>query len=80
MSQIASSEHKKMAGKLKNVMATYNEAEDLINIGAYKRGSNASIDYAIDKIEAVNQFLRHDVYEKVAFEESVERLKALFED
>ena len=80
MSQIASPEHKKMAGKLKNVMATYNEAEDLINIGAYKRGSNASIDYAIDKIEAVNQFLRQDVYEKVAFEESVERLKALFED
>ena len=80
MSQIAAGEHKKMAGKLKNVMATYNEAEDLINIGAYKRGSNPSIDYAIDKIEAVNQFLCQDVYEKVAFEESVERLKALFED
>lgn len=79
MSQIAATEHKKMAGKLKNVMATYNEAEDLINIGAYKRGSNASIDYAIDKIDAVNQFLRQDVDEKVAFEESVERLKALFE-
>lgn len=80
MSQIAAGEHKKMAGKLKNVMATYNEAEDLINIGAYKRGSNPSIDYAIDKIEAVNQFLCQDVYEKVAFEESVERLKALFEN
>ena len=80
MSQIASSEHKKMAGKLKTVMATYNEAEDLINIGAYKRGSNPSIDYAIEKIESVNQFLRQDVYEKVAFEESVERLKALFEN
>ena len=80
MSQIATSEHKKMAGKLKNVMATYNEAEDLINIGAYKRGSNASIDYAIEKIDAVNQFLCQEVYEKVAFEESVDRLKALFED
>ena len=80
MSQIASSEHKKMAGKLKTVMATYNEAEDLINIGAYKRGSNPSIDYAIEKIESVNQFLRQDVYEKVAFEESVARLKALFEN
>lgn len=80
MSQIAAKEHKKMAGKLKNVMATYNEAEDLINIGAYKRGSNASIDYAIDKIDAVNEFLCQDVYEKVAFEDSVERLKALFED
>ena len=80
MSQIAVSEHKKMAGKLKNVMATYNEAEDLINIGAYKRGSNASIDYAIEKIDAVNQFLCQDVYEKVAFEETVEKLQALFED
>ena len=80
MSQIASGEHKKMAGKLKTVMATYNEAEDLINIGAYKRGSNASIDYAIEKIDAVNQFLCQDVYEKVAFEESVDRLKALFEN
>ena len=80
MSQIAEKEHKQMAGKLKNVMATYNEAEDLINIGAYKRGSNASIDYAIEKIDAVNQFLCQDVYEKVAFEESVDRLKALFEN
>ena len=80
MNQIAASDHKKLAGKLKNVMATYNEAEDLINIGAYKRGSNASIDYAIEKIDAVNQFLCQDVYEKVAFEESVDRLKALFED
>ena len=80
MSQIADKEHKKMAGKLKNVMATYNEAEDLINIGAYKRGSNASIDYAIEKIDAVNQFLCQDVYEKVAFEESVEKLRALFEN
>ena len=80
MSQIATKEHKQFAGKLKNVMATYNEAEDLINIGAYKRGSNASIDYAIEKIDAVNQFLCQDVYEKIAFEESLSRLKALFED
>ncbi len=78
MSQIATKEHKQLAGKLKNVMATYNEAEDLINIGAYKRGSNPSIDYAIEKIDAVNQFLCQDVNEKIAFEESLERLKALF--
>ena len=46
-----------MAGRMKNVMATYNEAEDLINIGAYKSGSNRNIDYAIYKIDAVNKFL-----------------------
>ena len=80
MSQIASKEHKVVAGKLKNVMATYNEAEDLINIGAYKRGSNPAIDYAIEKIDAVNEFLRQDVDEKVAFEESVQKLAEIFDD
>ncbi len=78
MSQIADRDHKSYAGKLKNVLATYNEAEDLINIGAYKSGSNPNIDFAISKIGEVNQFLMQDVEEKVSFEESVELLKGIF--
>ncbi len=80
MSQIAERDHKKAASKLKNVLATYNEAEDLINIGAYKSGSNPSIDYAISKIDAVNEFLQQDVESKYSFEESVAMMEALFED
>ena len=80
MSQIATREHKAAAGKLKNVLATYNEAEDLINIGAYKRGSNPNIDYAIDKINAVNEFLRQDVEAKFSFDESVAMMEGLFQD
>lgn len=79
MSQIATKEHKQMAGKLKNVLATYNEAEDLINIGAYKSGSNPNIDYAIAKIDAVNGFLCQDTEEKFDFETSVEMLGSLFD-
>lgn len=79
MSQIAAREHKALAGKLKNVLATYNEAEDLINIGAYKSGSNPEIDYAISKIQAVNQFLRQGVDEKFTFEETVSLMEQLFE-
>ena len=78
MSQIADKEHKSCAGKLKNVLATYNEAEDLINIGAYKEGSNPGIDYAIQKIEEVNQFLMQDVSDKYTFEDSVELMKKIF--
>ncbi len=78
MSQIAAKDHKQAAGKLKNVLATYAEAEDLINIGAYKNGSNPSIDYAISKIDAVNQFLCQDVDEKFEFEDSISMLKGLF--
>ena len=78
MSSIVDPQHKKAAGQLKNVLATYAEAEDLVNIGAYKVGSNPSIDYALSKIDAVNEFLQQDVYEKLSFEESIRRLEELF--
>ncbi len=80
MSQIAEREHKQMAGKLKNVLATYSEAEDLINIGAYKSGSNPEIDYAISKIQAVNEFLQQEIHEKFSFEETLEILKNMFRE
>ena len=79
MSQVAERDHKRAAGKLKNVLATYNEAEDLINIGAYKSGSNPDIDYAISMNKKVNEYLLQEVEEKVEFEESIERLKKMFE-
>lgn len=80
MGQIATREHKAVAGKLKNVLATYNEAEDLINIGAYKSGSNKNIDYAIEKIDKVNEFLMQGVDEKFNFEDELAMLNAIFED
>ena len=78
MSQIVTKEHKQAAGKLRNVLATYQEAEDLINIGAYKSGSNPSIDYAISKIESVNDYLCQEVDEKFTYEESDEMMAQLF--
>ena len=80
MSQIAAREHKALAGKLKNVLATYNEAEDLINIGAYKNGSNPNIDYAIKKINSVNEFLMQSTEDKFSFEETVSMMENLFTD
>ncbi len=78
MGQVAGSEHKKSAGLLKNALATYNEAEDLINIGAYKKGSNPNIDFAIEKIGQVNDFLMQDLYEKFTFEEEIDMLEQMF--
>ena len=80
MSAIATDDHKSAAGKLRNVLGTYDEAEDLINIGAYKSGSNVAIDYAIQKINAVNQFLMQGTMEKFTFDEIMERLEAIFHD
>ena len=80
MSAIALKEQKEVAGKLKNVMATYAEAEDLINIGAYKSGSNRDIDYAIAKNRAVNEYLLQRTDEKFEFEQEIEMLKNIFAD
>ncbi|HCL03346.1 MAG TPA: flagellum-specific ATP synthase FliI [Lachnoclostridium phytofermentans] len=80
MSAIATSEHKKLAGKLKMVLATYQDAEDLINIGAYKSGTNKNIDYAMRKIEQVNEFLSQQVDEKADFEDTIHKLESIFED
>ncbi len=78
MSSIAGSEHKATAGKLKNVLATYQEAEDLINIGAYKKGSNNNIDYAIEKIDSVNEFLLQETHDKFSFEEILDMMEQIF--
>ena len=77
MSQIVTKEHKKAAGQLKNILASYNEAEDLINIGAYKSGTNKNIDYAISKIDSVNEFLRQGTEEKFEFEDEMEMLRQI---
>ena len=79
MSAIATKEHKALAGRLKNVLATYNEAEDLINIGAYESGSNPDIDYAIQKIGAVNSFLCQGTDEKFSFDEELDLLEKVFD-
>jgi len=78
MSAIADPEHKKAAGKLKNVLATYNDAEDLINIGAYRMGANKNIDYAISKIERVNEFLLQETDEKFTFDQIRTQLINMF--
>lgn len=78
MSSIATKEHKKAANQLKNVLATYSEAEDLINIGVYKPGSNKEIDFAISKIGEVNGFLTQQTDEKFTFDETIALLEGIF--
>ncbi|MCB9654205.1 MAG: type III secretion system ATPase SctN [Deltaproteobacteria bacterium] len=78
MSGIATKEHKVAAGKLREVLATYEKQRDLILLGAYQYGSDPKTDYAIDKIEAVEEFLRQGTLEKTNFEETRDRLIGLF--
>ncbi len=79
MSSIVDKQQKMDAGKLKNILATYQDAEDLINIGAYKKGSNAAIDESIAYIGKVNDFLMQATDEKFTYEETIELMHQLFE-
>jgi len=79
MPEVTSPEQRQAASKLLDTLATYQEAEDLINIGAYVKGSNPKVDYSIKKINAINQFLRQSIEEKSDFQESVEQLINLME-
>ena len=72
--EICTKEHQAAAMKLRAVLATYQENEDLINIGAYQRGSNPKVDFAIAKIDEVENFLKQHVYEKADFNETCQRL------
>lgn len=74
MNDIVSREHMKMARRIVEYKAVYEEARDLINIGAYVAGSNPQIDTAVKHIDAVNEFLRQDIDERVTLEESLARM------
>ncbi len=74
MSDVISPEHKKLAGEVKKALAVYKDAEDLINIGAYVKGSNEKIDYSISVIDNILSFLQQETHEKLTFEEILEIL------
>lgn len=80
MADIADDRHKWAAAQLREVLAIYENARDLIEIGAYVAGSNARTDWALAKLESVRGFLRQGVNEKTTFAETVNRLAGLFED
>jgi flagellum-specific ATP synthase len=77
MYDIVEDDHLNMARKLVRVLATYREAEDLINIGAYIDGTDPNIDYAKKNIHKINSFLQQDINKSITFNESIVRLKKL---
>lgn len=63
MSEIAQPQHRESAGIIRELLAAYREHEDLISIGAYRKGSNRTVDLAIEMLEPINAFLRQKVDE-----------------
>ncbi|MFC5448339.1 flagellar protein export ATPase FliI [Paenibacillus aestuarii] len=74
MKEIVPTEHMDAANELKSLLSIYKDSEDLINIGAYQRGSNPSIDAAIENIQSIWDYTKQKTTEKLTFDEAQERL------
>jgi flagellum-specific ATP synthase/type III secretion protein N (ATPase) len=79
MPDITPEEHRRWAGRFRDLLAAYRQAEDLINIGAYVAGSNPRVDEAISLNESMVKFLRQDLHEHNGYEETLEMLRAIVE-
>lgn len=76
MPDIVSKDHRQRATAFLEILSVYKEAEDLINIGAYVKGSNPQIDHALQKISKLRSFVKQDMFDKSTYQETV---KFLFE-
>lgn len=77
MIDVVDDNHMKAARSVKEVLSIYREAEDLINIGAYAKGSNPKIDFAITVNDKINNFLKQGIFEKAPFDDTRSRLLSL---
>ncbi|WNR46645.1 flagellar protein export ATPase FliI [Paenibacillus roseipurpureus] len=74
MKEIVPVEHSEAANQLKRLLSIYKDSEDLINIGAYQKGSNPNIDIAMENIDAIWNFTKQKTSEKLTYEEAQAQL------
>jgi len=79
MPDIVTKEHLTEFGTIKNMIAVYREAEDLINIGAYKEGANPEIDRSVKLHNPIQGFLKQDMSESCTFDETLSLMKSIVE-
>lgn len=80
MIDVVSKEHFSASRMLRSYLATYNDAADLIRIGAYVSGSDPSVDAAIKKIDKINEFLCQAIFEVTSYEETVKQLITIIDE
>ena len=77
MNSLADEKHLEAASRLRDLLYSYEKSEDLINIGAYKKGSSKEIDQAIEYYPKIIGFLKQKTNEKISMDESIQTLLQL---
>jgi flagellum-specific ATP synthase len=78
MTDVADEQHLNLAGEVKDVLATYKNSEDMINIGAYVKGSNRDIDRAIGLYPGLVKFLKQPLIKRVSMKDSLREMSEIF--
>ena len=79
MVELVSEEHRKLASRLRDILSVYERNADLVNIGAYKAGSNPKLDYALQKIDDINAFLIQGTAEAFSYEQCLEQMAQILQ-
>lgn len=77
MQEIVDKEHYTFASRMRNILGLYQKNADLISIGAYKRGTNAALDEAVEKYPAINQFLMQGTKEAFSYEDCLKQMEGI---
>jgi len=80
MPDIITDVHKKISQEIKDIMASYQQSKDLIEVGAYSKGTNSKLDFAIAHIDRINAFLRQGTEEKETLDSSISKLEAILKE
>ena len=79
MPELVSVQHKQFASRIRDIMSIYEKNADLVSIGAYKAGTNPKLDYALSKMDAINQFLVQGTEEKFSYEQCLEQMQKILQ-
>ena len=80
MIDIVPDEHRRTAGNMREILATYKSVEDLVKIGAYVKGSDQRVDYALKMLPQVNEFLKQDIKSKREYTQTINTLMEMMEN
>jgi len=79
MTDIVPEEQYRMAGRIRDILSTYEKSADLVSIGAYKQGTNPKLDFALTKMDAVNSFLKQGINEVFTYDETVALMQRILQ-
>ena len=79
MADIVPMEDRRAAGRVRDIMSVYEKSADLVSIGAYKAGTNPKLDYALSKIDAIDDFLMQGVDESFTYDATMQQMKKILQ-